>query len=479
MCTNRHYVFNSYTRKRVLVNCGKCPACQQASANRRARRIKNHHKSGQLCLFVTLTYDKYSCPYVRRSDLVKLNSYLSDKTNDSSFTEIPVYRDCVKRYVRFGHSYDVHLKTSFETVCLDVNYFFDYEPFKLPSHSLNNQFDDDANDKIGVLHYADIQGFFARLRLNLKRFYNVVTPISYFACSEYGPTTFRPHFHVLIFCEPSAEEKLRHAIVKAWPYADSARTSGYIEVARDAASYVSSYVNRTSDFPSFLSTSCFRPKCSYSKGFGVNLDCFQLPSLLQKVKDNSLTYTCRSVIQGKPVNVVLPIPEYVISRYFPKCYGFSRLSDDTLAKCLLSPTNLLYAFDRLPPDKSVIDSFIVRLKHCFERYHAETGNNYFDYIIDYLAVWRCRFTTLMRLFYENNESTIYMYDNFVEFLLGYVRCDNLVRNDYIYLLDDYTYHYNNYPDIVKTTEHLTQLFYDKVKSKKLINSVMAYYGHNV
>ena len=31
----------------------------------------------------------------------------------------------------------------------------------------------------------------------------------------------------------------------------------------------------------------------------------------------------------------------------------------------------------------------------------------------------------------------------------------------------------------KTTEHLTQLFYEKVKSKKIINSVMAFNGHNV
>lgn len=52
---------------------------------------------------------------------------------------------------------------------------------------------------------SDLQKFFKRLR---KAGYS----LRYFACGEYGSRTFRPHYHVLLFCDIG-----EYAIRKAWP----------------------------------------------------------------------------------------------------------------------------------------------------------------------------------------------------------------------------------------------------------------------
>ena len=43
-----------------------------------------------------------------------------------------------------------------------------------------------------TLRYRDLQLFWKNLRNNGK-------DIRFFACSEYGPTTFRPHYHAIVF----------------------------------------------------------------------------------------------------------------------------------------------------------------------------------------------------------------------------------------------------------------------------------------
>ena len=73
------------------------------------------------------------------------------------------------------------------------------------------------------------------------------------------------------------EEALRSAIVESWPFADSARTAQFIEIAKNASLLM---LRRTliavillARFIKFLA---FRQKHSYSKTFGTCLDFFSL-----------------------------------------------------------------------------------------------------------------------------------------------------------------------------------------------------------
>ena len=72
MCTHMRSIWNPYSRKNVLVKCGKCEACQQEAACRRANRIRNHVHDGNIQLFITLTYSNDFVPYVKFSEFEKL-----------------------------------------------------------------------------------------------------------------------------------------------------------------------------------------------------------------------------------------------------------------------------------------------------------------------------------------------------------------------------------------------------------------------
>ena len=85
MCINKRWIINEYTRKRILVKCGKCEACMVEKAHHRAGRIKNNVYKDEVSLFCTLTYANECLPYVKVEDL------------NNKVTHLPVYRDSVVR----------------------------------------------------------------------------------------------------------------------------------------------------------------------------------------------------------------------------------------------------------------------------------------------------------------------------------------------------------------------------------------------
>ena len=68
MCTNQRLIVNKFTGHKLYVPCGKCEACQQEKAAHRVSRIKSNLKDGYVYLLVSLTYNRYSCPYVDKQE---------------------------------------------------------------------------------------------------------------------------------------------------------------------------------------------------------------------------------------------------------------------------------------------------------------------------------------------------------------------------------------------------------------------------
>lgn len=473
MCTHRKYVRNPYTGKSIIVSCGKCPACQQEKANKRTQRIKNHAVFGELCIFVTLTYKNCFIPYVKKSELYK---------SPYSFN---IYRDSVSRRNRVSSNYvfsDVVTDglSVLDNVRLFDSVFTDSDIDTLLS--LKNY----GSDKVGVIYYPDLQNFFKRLFINLKRKYHVFNKISYFACAEYGPTTYRPHFHLLLFVPSSQEATLRSAIIESWPYGDKYRTAKYIEIAKDASSYVSSYVNRGSCFPKILSVNALRPKHSYSQSFGVRLRCFSLADILEKTFNGSLTYSFNTVRNGLPAVVNLPIPKYVINRYFPYFKGLMRLSFHEISLLLRCPKYFILYKDH---DISLTDEdlhiILVRLRNSIERYRFILGYSWDvavdSYLYDYIKVWSRYHADVMRYFYDsfcdNNFSWHYMYDNIIDLFDS--RCNLHSDLDVSQVLNKCDLSYNNNPLIVSQTDVLSDLYDKKLKTRKVVNSVMSFCGHYV
>lgn len=472
MCTNCRYIYNHYSRRSVLVKCGKCPACLQEKACMRSNRIRNNVAVGQIQLFITLTYTNDYVPYIKRSELM------------SDSLDVNVYRNADVRWIYSKYN-GYSLKKESGTHIIDSVYI----PIEnrsdgdvLPLKSLNGL----GKDNIGVCLVSDFQKFIKRLKQHLSRVYNYEKKFSYFYCTEYGGYSHRPHIHALLFIGQNDEAVFRHSILACWSYADKRRTEKYIEVARDAASYCSSYVNSNLGLSSPLQISKFKSSHNYSHGFGTNLDCFSLDSILSKVDSGNLFYYRQQKFDGVTSTIAVPIPSYVINRYFPLHKGFSRLDVVTLESILLSPDkcgyilqdycigidNPLYHFS---PSESY--RIYVNLENCYAYFHAKTGLNRYDYKYYFMRVWDLHRSISLRLSYERIEC----YDDFSDF---YENANDLV-NGVVHspTLDKLTPKLQVNPnlraDLLESTRKFMDLYAKLDKQKKVTNYVMVQNRHYV
>ena len=459
------YIYNKYIGKSVFVKCGKCPACQQEKANHRTMRIRLNETQGMTALFVTLTYQNKFCPYVLRSD-IKANSY------------IPIYRDSYVRKVRVSSDYKIGFKSY--DVCQHLD--------SLPFVSDNSFFDSSrlthlnhySSNKIGICYYKDVQDFFKRLRINLQRKYAVQDNFSFFSCSEYGTRTKRPHFHLLLWCPSAKVPVFRSAILESWPYDDLYRAEKSVEVAVNAASYVASYVSKSANVPEIFKTNSFRQKHSYSLGFAATSKFFSLPSLLDKIERNDLSFDYATCRDGHDTIVNLPVPKFIINRFFPKFKGYCRLTGNEVYELLSDPQRIgSYQWKKklsLTDDESY--------KICLSLMNARQRSKLdpVDYAYYYQKAWQNYGNQVLKRFYENEDRLPYteLYDNISFVLAGLIPSPTLVP--FIeYELKNGSFHDNpnTFPHRVNRTQHLSDLYYTKLKCRDITNLCMSASGIHV
>lgn len=459
MCTHSRYIYNRYTKKYVLVACGKCEACKQEKAQRRTNRIRNNAKVGYLTLFVTLTYSPDFLPYVYRSDVGSGDCFI----NVYRKFDIRHYKD---RVIKYRTSKPVAVVSLFD------DSKFGMLGLKSPTNGNPLTF--------SVIVYNDVKKFFKRLRINLKRKYNYDNKINYFACSEYGSLSHRAHHHLLIQCEASAVEKVRSAIVASWSYADPVRTEKYIEISKDASSYVSSYVNSSHTLPEILTSHAFRQKHSYSKNYGVSLQCFSLDSLLEKFERNDFSYTVETVKDGVRSLVDIPVPEYVVNRFFPKVKGYFLLSPSEIRKLLLLPLGYASTISAKCVDYGIemsfsmdeVQKYRVRFLNLFDNHFKDvfgTFENFCKWYPDLYVSFRSRYACFLnKMAYESVYASVGLfnyYENIQDLYLGYVHSDIVFSEKFV--LDP-----NKRLDVVNKSSRFTQLYHKMDKSRKVNNIVL-------
>lgn len=488
MCINQRWITNKYNGKDFFVKCGHCESCLQEKAAKRATRIRNQVPvSGQMCLMVTLTYRPDSVPWVFQEDL---------ENNDE---HLRIFRNSKKRYVRFRKDYSVKCKTIDEYDLLDTIDFPDYSHRKKWKGYLKPLVESKNDNRIGIIYYPDLQKFLARLRINLYRYYNVdkTYSIKYFGCAEYGKTTFRPHFHILLFFDKKLYEKLRKAIFKSWPYADKHRLNRGIEIARDPAGYVASYVNCGADFPSVLSNN-FPQKHSYSKGFGLALRDFQLREILDKIQRGNLTYNIES--KNSPRGFVnIPLPKYVINRYFPYFKGNGAFTYTALYDILRFPhlfgtfkswsaysehtQKFCFTYYKVHYDieNDDVHRIEVRLNNAFKRYIQELDlpDNEFsraDYARNYIACWNLYRSCVYRCFVENPDVPITeKYVNLLQVLNDFDLSDN--ENYWWIYQDNIETDPNDFISNREQTDKMTSTYHSYLKYMIINNCVQStFYG---
>lgn len=445
MCTDKRWIRNRYTGKKILAKCGHCPACLVEKAHHRAGRIKNNVYSDEVTLFCTLTYSNDCVPYVLLKDL------------QNQERELKVYRDCDVRRVRVNGDYKMMYKIIpnhhvLETVYLPDEFYKDKWEFK----GARNR-----PDIVTVCYYKDIQNFFKRLDINLKRRYGFTGKYSRFACQEYGTKGHRTHFHVALSCKSVDLQTFKTAINEAWPFDRGVVRHRKCELAKGSvANYVASYVNSFSAFHPLLSSHHFRSRCSYSRGYGLAPSDFAIDKILSNAQKGDLRWSYETLVNRVPTVVNVSIPKYVINRYFPKFKGYSRLASSQVFDVLSDPDRLRDYEAILCYNSDDLHREITKLRNARRRYKYPLM-----FAHDYIMVWSVHTRMVLRSFYESLSNTQFDYDNIKDLLEFPDRAPTLLS--LLIETDKVSLNPNNYPSNVSQHNLLLNEFTTRQKHREV------------
>lgn len=455
MCTHGKWIHNKYNGHNYYVGCGQCPSCMMDKADKQYSRLRYHIDSGEFfTLFVTLNYSNAFLPYV----------YLDDVKSDSI---CKVYRQWSsrlyhgRRIVKKGeHVIDEHAVFSKSDYRKLHNYSIVNQPVNFHSR----------RPVAGVCLSKDFSNFIKRFQITLKRTYGIDTYgcLSYFKASEYGPTTLRPHFHVLLFFPASFKKyyvHIRRAIASAWPFCSIQQLQRNIEIANRPWRYVSRYSVRPTDLPSILQVRYISPKISHSLSFGCDFPAFSPSSILSHVKRHSAVFSLKTVNEmGFPCNIDVLFPQYIKYRFFPNYKGFSQATTTTVIQLLRCPESiycLRSIFDYSQEDCQ-------RLIRGVYRRCARLGVSLYDYADLWLRFHHDRFHYLLLMMHESPIE--YAYDNLVDILrMPLYR----YRTDWFYYLDSLNVNPNDISDPSKFPANIlhdvqrTQEYTECLKVRKI------------
>jgi hypothetical protein len=438
-----------------------------------------HKPAGYTAAFITLTYDNQYIPYCYHDDF---DQYLLSVDGQPMF-EMPVYRDAKARYVRRKNKGHWEVSKTSKPIGGNLGSFlyvpdlsYDEKP-KYFRVKQGNKFVENSEGKIAVLWYPDLQNFIKRLRIILNRNYGIHYNTSYFAIGEYGPTTSRSHFHVLFFCKQADYSAVKEAAVKAWPFADDSRTLRNISEAMDVNSYVSSYCNSTPYVKGILSAPAIYPKTFHSIHFGAGIEDFSFKKVFEKFRNRDFEYVrvCTSE-DGAPTCERFPFPKYLISRYFPKIKGYSRLTNNEIFDIYRDPSRLRAYKTRLEYSDEDYELNYAKIYNHFETYLAGDPSLSYNFASLMATVYDSLFSYRLARSFDDVDTInmFYHYDNIGEFITG--RVHNFSLYDYAKLhpiTSDFDPDPNTFPDRVKKTLELTDQHLNAVKKSKMTNAAYA------
>lgn len=344
-CLNPQRIYNRYTHMYEYVPCTECEACNNMRSSMYTKRVMNEIKAHRFSMFFTLTYDNDHIPTFER---------FLDKNGTMQVR--PTGRIADKyRYLPLGHRYDAGspLRNNYEAYKL-----LDFSKLRFPHIERY-----DVLEEFGVVSKYDIQCFIKRVRRKIEKCYtlnNHDKKIRYFICSEYGPTTLRPHYHGIIFFDnEELLDKVKDIIVESWglferipgarnkfvfrPYAQPAYTAKDIRLCDpNTAYYVADYVAGNTRLPEVLRLPCTRPFVLCSQGPIIGSYKNRNDEMLQAIRHGSVERIELRIDKTEQCvkYVSVPYSKGELCAMFRKCKGFRTLSSH--AKSLIYS----FAYDR-------------------------------------------------------------------------------------------------------------------------------------
>ncbi len=297
MCFNP--VILKINNKPAFFNCGHCSSCQQLAVSQRAQVLIN--TSYVSSFFFHLTFDNRHVYFVQEKDFYVDRFY--NKKDD--VYEVPVYRDV--KHPELVDTAVFSCRPSFGTPRLKVSYkrFSEGSFYDKDGHMHDNRY-------IGILYYKEVQKFLKRLRKHLS-----LSPYSQhfdFVCAgEYGPTTFRPHYHIVVLFKKKVPLYVfKRFLRKSWQLCSAKRLNEFCEISINPWKYINQYISLPTNYPSFLKEKAIRPRITRSVLMGFDNPSFALPTVVN------------SILNGRPYwfddkdveNPYKRFPFYVYKRYF-------------------------------------------------------------------------------------------------------------------------------------------------------------------
>lgn len=263
-CQHPRTVVNKYTHEPVLVSCGSCPSCVLRRSAVQTNLLTTYSSQFRYVYFVTLTYAPRFLPTLEVSVIETCTDDIADV---SCFPDINELDASDPNTYLFGfrsvpRSASVKLKKStVKRTFKDPEIKFSYPMKPKELLSILAKIKHNVPNRIPYVCNRDLDLFLKRLRS-----YYPYEKLRYYAVSEYGPTSFRPHWHLLLFSNSERfSETVCENVSKAWSYGrcDASLSRGF------AAPYVASYVNSFVALPDFYTQmpKVVRPKSFHSIGF--------------------------------------------------------------------------------------------------------------------------------------------------------------------------------------------------------------------
>lgn len=263
-CQNPRTIVNKYTHEPVVVSCGSCPSCVLRRSGIQTNLLTTYSAQFRYVYFVTLTYAPCFLPTLQVSVIETCTDDVADVSCVPDINNLDVNdpNTYLFGFCSVPRSASVKLKGStVERTFKDPEVRFSY-PMKPKSLlSILGKINHNVPNRIPYICNRDLDLFLKRLRS-----YYPDEKLRYYAVSEYGPSSFRPHWHLLLFSNSERfSQTVCENVSKAWSYGrcDASLSRGF------AAPYVASYVNSFVALPDFYTQmpKVVRPKSFHSIGF--------------------------------------------------------------------------------------------------------------------------------------------------------------------------------------------------------------------
>lgn len=357
-CLHPERIFNRNTRSWEYVPCGKCAACVNRSNAVMSNRINAECKAHKYTFFFTLTYDNAHIP---------LMEYFEDKCSHAQFR--PYGR--VAADDRYFKSLPVFPFWSYTAPNSKFNSAgVSGQEVDLPLPPVSHY--DGNNTVFAVSCKQDVIDFIKRLRQKIYKKYGNKCPFKYYFCSEYGPKTYRPHYHgLLFFNSKELSVEIADLVQQSWglfrriqghgrnrftfdPFCspdrftlegrdrtDDYNMSFVTGDANAASNYVSTYVTSATNLPKVLLSKSFAPFRLYSASsmFGVTDDVsssvfshfahlYDTRNCYTASSGRSFTHRLDSVDKdGHPCVLDIPYTQHELLSVWRKPFQYSLLSD--------------------------------------------------------------------------------------------------------------------------------------------------------